>query len=75
MACGTDLNVQRLAVGGTCLELIAATARHLDFSVIRVDAFFHIDVLGYCCPWIWRAGKARIILETDEVCKSGWEGG
>jgi len=34
-------NVQRLAHGGTGLESIAATARHGDFLITRVNFCFH----------------------------------
>jgi len=41
MALGADFDVERLAAGRASLEFVAATARDIDFDVVRVYRFFH----------------------------------
>jgi hypothetical protein len=51
MAHGTDLHVQILSQGGTCLETVAAATVDLGFLVGGMDAFFHvIDLEVFSCP-------------------------
>lgn len=46
MAQGANLDMQILAVGGTCFELVAAAASHVNFSVIWMNISFHGAVLS-----------------------------
>jgi hypothetical protein len=61
MASGTDFNMQRFTAGRSRLERVAATTRHFDLGVLRVDAFFHGLILCVLRRRDFCAGKGRII--------------
>jgi len=44
MALGANFDVHVLAGGGACLELITATASHVDFSVVWMDLGLHTGI-------------------------------
>ena len=44
MTLGANFDVHVLARGGACLELVAATASHVDFSVVRMDLGLHAGI-------------------------------
>jgi hypothetical protein len=46
MALGANLDVQVFARGGASLELVAAAAGNVDFSVVWVNVRFHAVILA-----------------------------
>jgi len=44
VALGANFDVHVLAGGGACLELITATASHVDFSVVGMDLGLHTGI-------------------------------